>query len=154
MNIKLKTMLLCATTVIATASASSAASNELIATTDATSKRGTSSVLALDFLSSGDATAFEFEVKAPKGAIVDTKYCVSELPPSHVGACQFNKDQGSVVVMVYSNSNTALPDGVISIGRLSFSGKTSGKATIEKLLVSSTEAKALDAKVSLSSEIK
>lgn len=93
--------------------------------------------MALDFASSGNATGFQFEVAIPGAKKVDTSKCLAELPKTHTGACQFKADTGTVIVMVYSNENAVLPDGVNSIGWLSAPGAGKG-ATVKGLLVADT----------------
>lgn len=126
--------------------------NELVTTADTNSKSG-SSFVALDFVNSGEATAFEFEVVVPAGVKVDTSACVSELPATHAGACKFNEKNGRVVVMVFSDTNALLPEGVVPIGRLGFSGQQLDAIKAENILVSDVNAKKLDAGVSSSSEL-
>ena len=120
--------------------------NELIATID-NAKNNTTKV-ALDFVSEGDATAFEFEVTIPKGAKVDTTKCTSELPSTHSGACAFNEKNGRVVVMVYSNSLTPLANGVSPIGSLIISGKSSKNISVQNILVSDKNSSSLQARTS------
>lgn len=119
--------------------------NEVVATVGSNAKAG-STVVALDFASSGEVTTFEFEVVIPKGATVDTSRCTAELPSSHVGACSFNKKSGRVVVMIYSNTLTPLPQGVVSIGKLGISGQKVGGVKVQNVLVSDKNSKALDSK--------
>lgn len=126
--------------------------NELVATIDQ-AKKGSANV-SIDFASSGAATAFEFEVAVPKGAVVDTKNCVSEVPSSHVGACKYDQAKGKVVVMVYSNTNAKLPEGIVPVGRIAVSGKAVQSVRVENILVADAQAGRLDAKVSTFAEVK
>jgi len=100
--------------------------------------------VALDFVNSGQATAFEFEIVVPRGATVDTKSCLSEIPSSHTGACRFDEKNGRVIVMVYSNSNELLPEGVVPLGRINVSG--GARAKVQNVLVSDVSGKPLAAK--------
>jgi len=130
----------------------SVCANELVATVDQ-AKKGVTNV-SIDFASTGAASAFEFEVVVPKGAAVDTKNCVSEVPASHVGACKFDQAKGKVVVMVYSNTNAKFPEGIVPVGRIMVSGKAGQAVRIENILVADAQAGKLDAKVSTFSEVK
>lgn len=121
--------------------------NEVIATLDSAAK-SRSTTVALDFMSAGEVTTFEFEVSIPKGAVVDTTQCTAELPASHTGACGYNEKNGRVVVMVYSNTLTALPQGLVSIGKLAVSGKGTRGINVQNVLVSDKNSKALDARAS------
>lgn len=119
----------------------SSLANEVVLT-EGTAKQGNGR-LALDFVNSGSATAFEFEIVVPKGTRqVDTSSCLSELPGTHTGACKFNSEVGRVVVIVYSNENKPLPDGLVSLGWIGIQSKRGG-ATLEKLLVSDKEGRPL-----------
>lgn len=130
--------------VTACALASSAVLANDVLMTQENAKAGGRSQLALDFVNSSNATAFEFEIAVPKGAKIDTAGCLSELPSSHTGACQFSAKTGRVIVMVYSNANEALPSGVVPLGRISVSG-SSEAARVEKVLVSDPSGKPLTA---------
>jgi hypothetical protein len=110
-----------------------AAANEVIVTPGQGGNR-----IALDFMHTGEATAFEFEIRMPKGVKnVNTSKCVSEVPATHTGACQFNEKTGNLVVIVYSNQNDLLPEGVISLGFVDAPGVASARAqpAVSKLLV-------------------
>ena len=135
MNIKALLVAACAI------ASSSALANDVLMT-QANAKAGGSSQLALDFVNSGDASAFEFEIAVPKGAKVDTAGCLAELPSSHTGACKFNEKTGRVIVLVYSNANEVLPDGIVPLGRIAISGPSKG-AQVEKVLVSDQTGKPL-----------
>lgn len=132
----------CAATLAIALSFGSASANEVVLTEDASKSSGRA--LALDFMSSGGATAFEFEIVVPKGAKgVDTSKCLSELPSSHTGACAYNPKTGRVVVLVYSGNNALLPEGVVSLGTISVDGMLKGSAGVEKVLVSDPQAQPL-----------
>jgi hypothetical protein len=87
-------------------------------------KAGNAHVAALDFSNdSNKAVGFEFKLKIPAGATVDTSKMFSELPASHQGAGSYNEAEGYVVGMVFSDSNEALPAGLVRIGTVSAKGK-------------------------------
>jgi hypothetical protein len=116
-----------------------AAANEVIVTPGQGGNR-----IALDFVHSGDATALEFHIQMPKGVRkVNTSKCVSEVPSTHTGACQFNEKTGNLVVIVYSNQNDLLPEGVISLGVVDAPGMGKGRPAISKLLVGDVNGNAL-----------
>lgn len=121
----------------------SLSANEILLTEDAakSSNRG----VALDFVNSGEATAFEFEVVVPKGVTsVNTSKCLSELPSTHTGGCSYNEKLGRVVVIVLSMHNAPLPKGVVPVGTLSFDGMLKGAAGVDKVVVADMNAKALE----------
>ncbi len=138
MNIKYSIAMLLAGGMLA----GSAVANEVVLTHGQGANR-----LALDFVASGDATAFEFELALPKGSRnIDTSKCLAELPATHTGACKFNPDTGNVVVIVYSNDNRPLPAGIVSLGWIQAPG---GQAPlVQKLLVSDTTGRSLPVSVS------
>jgi hypothetical protein len=93
--------------------------------------------VALDFLNSGGASAFQFELAVPAGAKkVDASGCASELPATHSGACRYNKSKGTVTMMVYSTDNAELPKGLVPLGTVAISGAAIDKPAIGKLLIS------------------
>ena len=93
-------------------------------------KSGGARVAALDYVSSGDAVGFDFKIDVPggAGAIVNLKSCVAALPKSHSGQCAFAK--GQIIGIVYSDSNEALPKGIISIGSVSVQTKVVGDLSV------------------------
>jgi hypothetical protein len=118
-----------------------AAANEVIVTPGQGGNR-----IALDFVNSGEATAFEFEIQMPQGVRkVNTAKCVAELPSTHTGACQFNEKTGNLVVIVYSNQNDLLPEGVISLGVVDAPGMARGAPAVSKLLVGDVNGNSLAA---------
>lgn len=93
-------------------------------------KNGGARVAALDYVSNGEAVAFDFKISVPGGAdaVVNLKSCVASLPKSHAGQCSFAK--GQIIGMVYSDSNTPLPKGILSIGSVSVQTKVAGDLSI------------------------
>lgn len=127
--------------------AAGAQANEILVT-GAAAKGGAGGHVALDFVSDGNATAFEFEVPVPAGAKVNTAKCLSELPATHTGGCKFNEKNNAVVVIVYSNQNDALPGGVVPIGSLAVSGVQAAELRAEKVLVSNPQGESVGRVVS------
>ncbi|MCB1611862.1 MAG: hypothetical protein KDI60_08925, partial [Xanthomonadales bacterium] len=83
-----------------------------------------------DYVSNGDAVAFDFKIDVPGGtdAVVNLKSCVAALPKSHAGQCSFAK--GQIIGIVYSDSNERLPKGIISIGSVSVQSKAAGDLSV------------------------
>jgi len=148
MNTKL---ILCVCAVLAIGSSNSSA-NEVVLTQGHEKSGG--SRLALDFVNfSGEATGFEFELALPKGARnVDTSKCLSELPASHTGACQFNQKTGRVIVIVYSNENRPLPRDGISLGWIGGVPSAGAGVRVEKLLVADVQGRSLPVTATAQSE--
>ena len=99
--------------------AAAAGSNQLIAVPAAT--KG-AAVVSLDFVSSGEAAGFQFkmDVSVKSDKDVDLSNCTSSLPKNRSGSCGF-KD-GAVIGVIYSPDGTAIPAGVISVGRIAVKG--------------------------------
>lgn len=101
------------------------------------SKDGRTTV-ALDLVTGGETTVFEFVVEVPKGARnVDVSKCLTGLPATHTAKCQYNEKSGEVIAIAYSPSNTALPKGALELGSVSYGSLQKGgsKATIRGLEV-------------------
>jgi hypothetical protein len=113
--------------VAAVALAGPAAADQLVFSAE---KAGGARVAALDYVSEGTATAFEFRINVPGGdaASVDLSRCVSSLPKSHVGQCSFVK--GQIIGIVYSDTNELLPKGVLPIGQISVVTKAVGDLSV------------------------
>lgn len=116
--------------------------------TGETGARGTA--VALDFSSSGAATAFEFRIAVAEGdkATVDLSGCLKGLPSTHTGQCAFAK--GSVIGIVYSDTNALLPKGMLSLGTIGISSKARPAVTL--LVVSDAQGGKLPSSVELGSE--
>lgn len=115
----------------------SASSNDLIVTVE---KAASGQGVALDFSSDGTASALQmrFKVGDAKKANVDLSKCVAGLPKSHSGECRF--DKGVLTVLVYSDTNATLPNGVVSIGTISFP-RAGGALVLTELLAFDSSAK-------------
>lgn len=109
----------------------SANANELLVTS-ASAKSKSSNAFALDVSSDGNATALQIRLDVGEGLKVDLSKCVSALPSSHTGACSYKN--GRVTVLVHSDRNELLPAGIVSIGSISTTGRSSKAWKISELL--------------------
>lgn len=96
---------------------------EQLLVTSESAKSANSNLISLDVESSGLAAGLQFKIKVPAGVKVDTKNCLADLPKSHDGVCEYNQQKGYVVGLVFSDTNALLPKGIVSIGRIKFSGE-------------------------------
>mgnify|MGYP000157880257 CR=1 FL=1 len=112
---------------LSAASVSVAYADQLVFSAD---KAGGARAAAIDYVSNGDAVAFEFRINVPGGeaASVNLKSCVASLPKSHAGQCSFAK--GQVIGIVYSDTNERLPKGIISVGKISVQSKVEGDLSV------------------------
>ena len=120
----------------------SASAAELLVT-PASSKSGNSQV-ALDIVSDGDVSGFQFAINVGKGleGKVDVSKCLSELPSGFSGQCQLAK--GKVFVIAMADRVTTLPAGVISVGSIEFPAATLEKAGARKPTFSITDMEFVD----------
>lgn len=115
---------------IALGATSFAASADDLIGTIGKSRNG-STVVAIDLITNGDSSVFEFVVEVPKGAKnIDVSKCLSGLPSTHIGKCQYNEADGEIIGIAYSTTAATLPKGVVELGTVSFQGSLlkSGKA--------------------------
>lgn len=103
-------------------------------------------VVGIDYVSTNKAVAFDFQIEIPGGeaAKVDLSRCVADLPKSHTGQCSFAK--GKVIVMVYNDSNVALPEGVLKVGSVSIRG-ASGQARMSQFTAVDATAATVETKI-------
>ena len=100
------------------ASSLALAENEVLLTTGG-AKSGNNSMATLDLVTDGNATAFEFSIKVPKGSgKVDTSNCLADLPSSHSGNCVYRAEFGDILVIAFSPVNAKLPAGIVSLGSI------------------------------------
>lgn len=114
----------------------SASADDLLGTV-AQAKNGRATI-AFDLVTGGETTVFEFVVNVPKGATnVDLSKCLAGLPATTSGKCQYNEKTGEIIAIAFSPSNTRLPEGVVSLGSVSFGSllKVNAAATINGLAV-------------------
>lgn len=125
--------------------AGAAGSNQLIAVPAAA--KG-AAMVSLDFASGGSAAGFQFkiDVGVKNAKDVDLSACVSSLPKNRSGSCGFQ--DGMVVGAVYSPDGTAIPAGVISVGRIAVKG---GAAQAKVLSVEAFDVAGNDLPASLAS---
>lgn len=82
--------------------------------------KGGNSRVALDIVSAGDVSGFQFTVNLGKAAArsADLSKCVSDLPAGFSGECRLVK--GKVNVIAMADRMTTLPAGPISVGSIGF----------------------------------
>lgn len=129
--------------------ACSAMADDLIITSAKSIKNNTHS---LDIVNSGQAVAFQFEMILPKGLSpkqVDLTQCLSELPRTHHGSCSITA--GKIIGFAYSDSNKALPAGMVPVGRVVINGtskaRNSGALKISQFLLSDANAQPIETSV-------
>jgi hypothetical protein len=116
MNIATKTSILALALGVFSFSASA---DDLIGTIG--QGKGGRTTVALDLITSGESTVFEFVIDVPKGATnVDVSKCLSSLPSSHIGKCQYNAESGEVIGIAYSTTNALLQKGALDLGSVTF----------------------------------
>ncbi len=126
--------------------------DELLVTSGA-AKAKVGHTYAIDFMSSGEAVALQFNIKIPKGvrdSQIDLSACVADLPKSHAGQCKVAK--GHIVGLVYSDTNEALPAGLVSVGRISMNAslvKNQQKLQFTEFLVSNSKAQPVESTVTV-----
>ena len=102
------------------------AKEELLVSTG--SAKALSSV-AIDFVSSGAATAVQVNAQVDPKYVGSVKFgCGKGAPASHQVSCTVNPD-GRVVMIAFSGSNELLPKGVVSLGTISVPGAANFKVT-------------------------
>lgn len=106
----------------------SASANEILLTSS--EAKGSSRAMALDLVTDGNVTAFEFTVSANGAKSVDTSKCLTELPKSHQGTCVFRAKSNDVIVIAFSPTNAPLPSGVVGLGSLSLPAGNAAKAGV------------------------
>src|SRR5688572_4217757 len=101
--------------------------------------KGGRTTVALDLITSGQSSVFEFVIDVPKGATnVDVSKCLKAIPATHLGKCQYNAETGEVIGIAYSTTNALLPKGSVDLGTVTFNSSLlkGGKgATIRGLQV-------------------
>ena len=107
----------------------SADANELILTS---AKSAGSGAIALDVSSDGNATALQIRLDVGKGLKVNLSKCVSALPSTHTGVCNYKN--GRITVLVHSDHNEMLPAGLVSIGSISTSGRNAKALSASEVL--------------------
>lgn len=110
-------------------------------------KSGGSRVAAIDYMSNGEAVAFQFNIAVPGGtdASVNLKSCVAALPKTHAGQCSFSK--GQIIGIVYSDTNALLPKGIISVGTVSVQSKVAGDLSVASFVAVNREGVSIESNV-------
>lgn len=127
--------------------ASFAAHADELVLTPGAGKGGVEQV-SIDFVTNGDAVAFQFNIRLPKGvdaSQVDLKSCVADLPKSHRGQCSVAK--GQVIGLVANDDNSPFSAGVVPVGKISIKAadrasfnRRGGGMEVAKFLVSDKDA--------------
>ena len=135
--------LLAGMATVATAASDKRASDELFVTS---AKAGRGGAVSIDFDNrAGAAVGFEFKIKVPTDAKVNTSNCLADLPKSHTGVCMFNHIEGYVLGMVFSDSNELLPKGMVPVGRVLIrAGKQPVDVKVEHFLAADANAKKIE----------
>mgnify|MGYP003405568824 CR=1 FL=1 len=122
--------------------------DELIVTSNA-SKAQDAQAYAVDFVTSGNAVALQFNIKLPKGVDarqVDLKSCMADLPKTHTGQC--NVAKGHIVGVAYNDTNVPFAAGIVPIGKLYIQsrgkGNRVGSLRVSEFLVSDKNANAIE----------
>jgi len=115
---------------LAAGSVGSAFAADTLILTGEKSAKGGGTAVALDFASSGSATALEFRITVAEGegAKVNLKNCLKGLPSTHGGQCTFAK--GQVIGLVFSDTNALLPAGILSLGSVGIGSATEPALTL------------------------
>lgn len=106
--------------------------------TPAVGKGGAMNV-ALDLVSEGDVTAFNFTVNLGNGHKGSAKLgsCVADLPKSFTAECRQNGSK--IVFFAIANGMQTLPAGVTSIGTISFASGAAPKGGAGNLTIEEAE---------------
>jgi len=142
----LRTMLTTVSALLMFCAASFAAQNNELIIQDQASSKAAGRIFSLDYISDGTAVGLQIRVKVDglsKGGL-DISNCLGDLPKSHIGSCKVT-EAGEVLVLVYSATNATLPQGMVSIGRVSAKGKSQGKLVVSELLVADRDANPISA---------
>lgn len=109
--------------------------------------KGGAQAIAVDYVSSGQAVAFDFRIQVPGGekAKVDLSGCMAGLPKSHTGQCSFVN--GMVIGFAYNDTNEALPAGVFKVGTVRVSSTVAGKPEVVHFLAADRDANKIDSVV-------
>jgi hypothetical protein len=101
--------------------------------------KGGNASVALDIVSDGNVSGFQFSVNLGKGAArsADLSKCVADLPAGFSGECRLNK--GVVNVFVLADKMTALPAGPVSVGSIGFGASDLAKAGGAKFTIENLE---------------
>ena len=129
--------------------------NELLITPSVSKARvaSTSTVYAIDFVSTGEAVAFQFNIKLPKGikdSNVNLRSCVVDLPKAFGGECRIAK--GHIVGIVYSDKNETFAAGIIPVGKISLDGglaKSQRQLNVTEFFVSDSKARPIESSVTV-----
>lgn len=107
--------------------------------------------IALDIVSDGDATAFDFAIPLPANTArtgispkrIDLSGCLADLPKTHTGGCAYRSKKNDIAVFVYSPSNALLPKGVIGLGMITVPAEMAKSFAVDDAEFSSPEGKVI-----------
>ena len=94
---------------------------EMVVLTPASDKSGAR--IGLDLVAEKPFAGFEFVIKVPAGASVDTSKCVSDLPKGLDGACRFRPESNSVKFFVFMPAAGEFQAGRVAVGSLGIASK-------------------------------
>ncbi len=102
------------------------------------------SVINFDILNDANVTAFQFDMKL-KGAnlAIDTKDCLTGLPATHQGACNFSN--GVLKVVVYSMQNADLASGPLGSISLNVPAEAVQEVSMGEVLMGTKEGAKVEA---------
>ncbi len=100
--------------------------------------------ISIDFLNSDNITALQFDVvlSGLNKKSISLGSCISGLPSSHTGTCQFKG--GVMRVVIYSTNNETLDSG--NIGTISL-GNFSNEIKVNKLVMGTVDLKQIKGEV-------
>ncbi|MFA7487127.1 MAG: hypothetical protein WCY72_03450 [Lysobacteraceae bacterium] len=112
-----------------------AQANDILLTQGVAKSRSGMERVALDIVSDGNISGFQFSIPVKMSARVtdkslDLSNCFSELPKTHVGRCAYRAKKGDIVFVAYSLENATLPEGVIGLGSISLPSMGKAAPTI------------------------
>lgn len=105
------------------------ANGDTVVLTPAAEKAGNR--VAIDLIAAKPYAGFEFVVKVPAGATVNTSSCVSDLPKGLDGACRFRAESNSVKFFVFMPAAGEMPAGNVRVGSLGISSKGAVATALE-----------------------
>lgn len=106
-----------------------ASANELLVTPS--QSKGASPSIALDIVSDGDVSGFQFALDFGNAKIAkaDVSRCLSELPSSFAGKCQ--QVGSKIYVIAMANQMTTLPAGIVPVGSVTVSAPALGRTAVQ-----------------------
>lgn len=128
---------------------SAAQANELLLTPSA-SKDARTTTFAVDYVSDGNAVAFQFTFPLPKGIKpeqVNLRGCAADLPKGFDGQC--NVAKGHVIGLFANDQNIPFPAGVIPLGKIVIDGAVAKRLGGIEFLAGDKDAKPIPSSVTV-----